>query len=268
MARSKPKLITFGISHYCEKARWALDRHGIDYEEVGWPPGVHIMLSKRHGARATTLPIVLDGEQAIQDSSTIIDWADGHAESGTRSLTVPGCREIERRADDAIGVNVRRLFYAETLPSVPECVKPDLFRNASAQHRMLGDVMWPITRRVMMRKYDITSSAAAESRAKLEDELDWLDGELADGRPYLVGDRFSRADICVASLLALFSGTEQIPYFHNFPTPKALIDILALWNERPVMKWVRKIYRTERFTNAAGRRSLAKLGGQVSLEAV
>lgn len=85
MACSKPKLITFGISHYCEKARWALDRQGIDYEEFGWPPGVHIMLSKRHGARATTLPIVLDDEQVVQDSSTIIDWADGHAESGTRA---------------------------------------------------------------------------------------------------------------------------------------------------------------------------------------
>jgi glutathione S-transferase-like protein len=32
-------LITFGISHFCEKARWALDWHGIPYEEIGWPPG-------------------------------------------------------------------------------------------------------------------------------------------------------------------------------------------------------------------------------------
>lgn len=266
MTRTKAKLIAFGISHYCEKARWALDRQGIDYEEIGWPPGVHIMLTKRYGAKATTLPIMLDGEQVIQDSSAIIDWADGHAESGTRSLTVPGARDIERRADDAIGVQVRRLLYAETLPKVPECVKPDLFRNTSTQHRMLGDVMWPITRRVMMRKYDITPTAAAESRAKLENELDRLDRQLSDGRPYMTGDRFSRADICVASLLALFSGTEQMPHFHNFPAPKALAGILAGWHERPVMKWVRKIYRTERFTNSNGRRSRAKLGGDVPLD--
>ena len=267
MTQTKAKLITFCISHYCEKARWALDRQGIDYEEIGWPPGVHMMLSKHHGAEATTLPIVLDGAQVIQDSKTIMDWADDHVQGDTASLTLPGSRDIERRADDAIGVNVRRLFYAETLPTVPERVKPELFRDASTRHRIVGDMMWPITRRMMMRKYDITSSAAAESRAKLERELDWLDGKLADGRHYLMGDRFSRADITVASLLALFSRTEQIPYFHNFPAPKALAGILATWHERPVMKWVRKIYETERFTNANGRRSRAKLGGQVSMEA-
>lgn len=29
----KPRLVTIPISHYCEKARWALERAGIDYEE-------------------------------------------------------------------------------------------------------------------------------------------------------------------------------------------------------------------------------------------
>ncbi|GHD19151.1 hypothetical protein GCM10007052_27270 [Halioglobus japonicus] len=31
----------------------------------------------------------------------------------------------------------------------------------------------------------------------LERELDWLDAQLADGRRFLVGDNFSRADISV-----------------------------------------------------------------------
>src|SRR6187397_1237510 len=52
--------ITFGFSHFCEKARWALDWHGIAYQEIGWPPGVHRILAKRCGAKGTTLPILLD----------------------------------------------------------------------------------------------------------------------------------------------------------------------------------------------------------------
>lgn len=55
MAHTKPKLITFGRSHFCEKARWALDWHGIAYDEIGWPPGLHIILAKRCGAKAATL---------------------------------------------------------------------------------------------------------------------------------------------------------------------------------------------------------------------
>ena len=35
MVTAKPQLITFAASHFCEKARWALDWHGIAYEEVG-----------------------------------------------------------------------------------------------------------------------------------------------------------------------------------------------------------------------------------------
>jgi glutathione S-transferase len=52
---TKPRLITFGRSHFCEKARWALDWHGIAYDEIGWPPGLHIILAKRCGAKTTTL---------------------------------------------------------------------------------------------------------------------------------------------------------------------------------------------------------------------
>jgi Glutathione S-transferase, N-terminal domain len=28
------KLVTFALSHFCEKARWALDWHGIAYDEI------------------------------------------------------------------------------------------------------------------------------------------------------------------------------------------------------------------------------------------
>jgi hypothetical protein len=48
----RPKLIVFGISHFCEKARWALDWHGITYSEISWGPGLHRVLLKRYGARA------------------------------------------------------------------------------------------------------------------------------------------------------------------------------------------------------------------------
>ena len=69
-----PILITFGISHYCEKARWALDWHGVEYDEVSWPPVVHMILARRAGAKGTTVPILLVGDTLIQDSSEIIDW--------------------------------------------------------------------------------------------------------------------------------------------------------------------------------------------------
>jgi glutathione S-transferase len=250
MTQSKARLITFGISHYCERARWALDWHGIPYEEIGWPPGWHLVMAKRCGAKATTLPIVLDGETVIQDSGVIIDWAESRAEDPTRSLAARGnlaeAQEIEQRANGIIGVHVRRLAYAETLRHYSHLVKPALFLKTSGSNRVIGNMMWPVTRRIMMRAYDIRPGAASESRSKLEAELGWLDHKLADGRAYLAGDRFSRVDLTVASLLAAFARPKEMPIYHDLGAPETLAADVERWSQRPVMRWVNSQYQRHR----------------------
>ena len=124
------------------------------------------MQARRCGAQATTLPIILDGETVIQGSGAIIDWAEKKGENSETEFAPRGnlaeAREIERRADDVIGVNVRRLAYAATLPNCPHLVKPALFLRTSVSNRLIGNFMWPVTRRLMMRVYDIRPGAAAE----------------------------------------------------------------------------------------------------------
>ena len=71
----KPKTDNLrGLSLLREGAMRA--RHGIAYEEIGWPPGLHRILAKRCGAKHTTVPILLDGQDVIQGSGAIIDWAE------------------------------------------------------------------------------------------------------------------------------------------------------------------------------------------------
>lgn len=241
-------LITFGISHFCEKARWALDWHEIDYQEISWPPGLHQILTKRCGAQQTTLPIVRDRDQIVQGSDAIIDWADANATDPGRQLTKEGSRDIEARADEVIGWHVRRLAYAEMLPQFPEYAKPGLFQNTSRMHRLVGDLMWPVTRRVIMQSYGVTPTAASESRSILEVELDWLDEKLSDGRPYLVGDEFSRADVTVASLLAPFARPPQMPVYHEMSLTDDLKADCARWGDRPIMRWVRTQYESNRLS--------------------
>jgi glutathione S-transferase len=97
--------------------------------------------------------------------------------------------------------------------------------------------------------YEIRPSAAQESRAKLNAELDWLDSLLADGRQYLSGGRFSRADITVASLLAGFARPEQMKTYHNLAVPRALTVDFERWKDRPIMRWVLERYRADRAAN-------------------
>ncbi len=251
MASTSPRLITIGISHFCEKARWALDWHGVPYVEERWALGLHRVLTKLNGAKGTTLPILIDGKTVIQGSGKIIDWADAKVGACGGALTVADARKIEERADARIGVHVRRLAYAAMLPSSGHLVKAELFRNLSPAQRVAGTVMWPVTRRLMIRALDISPRAASESRAILELELDWLDEHLSDGRQYLAGDRFSRADIAVASLLAPFARPPEMPAFQAMVFPPALAADCERWRGRPIMRFVKRQYRDHRAARMA-----------------
>jgi glutathione S-transferase len=138
------------------------------------------------------------------------------------------------------------LAYAELLPRFPEMVKPTLFGKASGPHRLAANAMWPLSRRMMMRMHDITPGAAAESRSILEAGLDWLDSTRADNRRYLAGDRFSRADITVASLLAFFARPPEMPTYREMSIPAALRADRERWRDRPVMRWVVAQYQAHR----------------------
>ena len=113
-------LYIFAISHFCEKARWALDYLDVGYQMVHLPPGPHALWAKKHGLGSSTLPILDTGTQEgfIQGSSNIIDWAETVTNS-SRRLTPKDNREailqIEKRLDEWSGVHTRRMFYSEAL---------------------------------------------------------------------------------------------------------------------------------------------------------
>jgi len=252
---NRPRLATFATSHFCEKARWALQWHGIAFDEVTWPPGLHRLLAARAGAKATSLPLLIGDGGVVEGSSAIIDWAERNASDAGRSLAPNAGRDeaaaIEQRADRVIAIHVRRLAYAALLPEHADVVKRAMFQSAAGWHRVAGNLTWPLVWRLIMKSYDIGPGAAADARAKLEAELDWLDGLLADSRPYLAGDRFSRADLTVASLLGPIARPREMPVYHEMRVPDALAADIRRWSERPVMRFVRAQYRTHRRPAAA-----------------
>jgi hypothetical protein len=164
-----------------------LDWHGIAYEEVGWPPGLYQILAKLRGLKEAKVPIVFDGEDVVQGSGAIVDWADRRNQYQDRSLTPKSERsetsEIENRVGKIIGVHVRRLAFAELMPAHAHVVKSALFHGATGWRRLAGSVMWPVSRHVMVRVFDIVPGAAEESRSKLEDEFAGLKRSLQTAAP-------------------------------------------------------------------------------------
>src|SRR4051812_34254287 len=72
----RPRLVTIPISHYCEKARWALDRAGIPFDERAHLPGLHRVAVRRAGGALTAPVLVCPGGDVFADSADIIAWVD------------------------------------------------------------------------------------------------------------------------------------------------------------------------------------------------
>ncbi|MFK7974677.1 MAG: glutathione S-transferase family protein [Halioglobus sp.] len=242
-------LYVFAISHYCEKARWALDYTGVAYTLAHLPPGAHAQWAEEHGLAGSSLPILHAHDKYIQGSSAIVDWADEHSTNG-KSLTPPDSAEalaIEARCDEIMGVHTRRMFYSEALVEHPETVKPIFLKDLSSTERESMDTIWPIVREAMIQRMDLGKTQGEESRQLLEKELDWLDALYADGRRFLCSDRFSRADLTVASLLSRTSGAPEHPAAKFMTLPPGMSAIAEQWQPRPTIQRARENYREFRF---------------------
>ena len=70
------RLITIPISHFCEKARWALDRAGVEYVEQRHLQVIHVLAARRAGG-GRTVPVLVTAEGRVcPESSDILRWAD------------------------------------------------------------------------------------------------------------------------------------------------------------------------------------------------
>lgn len=245
----KPKLYIFAISHFCEKARWALDYLHIDHEIVHVAPLLHLSLARKLGARSSSLPILDTGEGVIQNSADIIDWADEATQSG-RQLSPESqreeCLQIEKRLDEVAGVHVRRMFYSEALVEHPATVRPLFTAELPFSQRLLIRGVWPLIRRRMIAALDLGLQQGKESTLIVEEQLQWLDALLADDKPFLVGNQLSRADIAAASLLSPLLAPDEHPSYQSLSLPPRLALQIQEWRNRRSLGWVRELYRKYR----------------------
>ena len=113
------RLVTIPISHYCEKARWALDRAGVAYREERHVQIVHRVASRRAGGGGT-VPVLVAPEGVFAQSADILAYADRHTEPGARLYPeAPEQRAevvaLERDFDADLGPEGRRWMYFHIL---------------------------------------------------------------------------------------------------------------------------------------------------------
>lgn len=245
------ELYTFAISHFSEKARWALDLSGVPYQERLLLPGPH-MLQTRRMAKGTSVPILRDRSRTIQGSSEILDYVGDElgltAFESARSWQ-SGSRELERLFDVAFGRGVQRIAYGTLLATRRDYVQELWAYGGPPWAKRFYGVAYPVVAQAVSRMYKTKDRPAVDRAvAKFDEAMDRADARLRDA-PYLVGDAPGRADITLAALLAPLCRPEGHP-LPSPPTPPELKSLIAQYAERPAMQHVHKMYREHRHKHA------------------
>lgn len=237
------RLITLTVSHFCEKARWALERARIPFVEERHMPLFHALPAYRAGRRRT-LPVLVTEDEVYPDSTDILALAD-RVLSG--ALYHGEAAELEDRFDEQLGPHTRRFVYHHTLDDGPRVLKLSAL-GVPAVERVGATVAWPLIRRAMRRGMRIDEAGAERSLRRIERTFELVAERLADERPYLCGDRFSAADLAFAALAApvVLPAGYGVPLPGIEELPPVFVEHVRRFRDTPAGRFALRMYEQER----------------------
>jgi glutathione S-transferase len=252
MAAQAPVLWQFAISHYAEKARWALDYKQVPHIRRSLIPGPHIARVKRMTGQ-TAVPVLELGGAIIFDSTRIIEAIEkaypdpplypADREARERAL------ELENYFDEELGPYIRQWGYFMLLP-YSSTVTALFTSQAGLGKRLFMRAIFPLVRPVMRSKMKVYPAEAEAAREKTIAAMDRIAREVAPSG-YLVGDSFTVADLTAAALLSPLVMPKEFPYKRPAAIPAPMAQARAHLAEHPALKWAAGIYARHRGKSAA-----------------
>lgn len=246
-----PVLWQFTSSHFNEKARWALDFKRVPHIRHSLVPGLHVGTVKRMTG-ATHVPVLKLNGEILGDSTKIVEalertfpqpplYPDDPAER-RRAL------EMEDFFDEELGPYIRRWIFHMVLP-YPEFIRASFVNHASLPLRLAQRLMSPMVGPVMRKQMDINPETAEVARAKTIAAMDRLVEEL-NPSGYLVGDRFTVADLTAAALLSPLVRPAEFPYRSAAALPQEFAKAREPLKNHRAFQWTLDTYRRHRGKSA------------------
>src|SRR2546427_13232314 len=131
----------------------------------------------------------------------------------------------------------------------PGCVVAAFTSESGLAARIAMRVAFPMISVVMRKRMRIDEAGVEVSRKKTFAALDRLERELQPSG-YLVGDRFSVADLTAAALFYPLVQPPEFPYPWRRPLPAWLAEYRAALAGRAAFQWVGEMYKHHRGRSA------------------
>jgi glutathione S-transferase len=198
-------LVTIPISHYCEKARWALDRAGVAYVEQAHIQAIHRFATRRVGG-GLTAPVLRCDDGALTDSTDILAWANAQSpplraiypKSPDRAAAV---RRLEGYFDTRLGPQSRCWLYQQ-LRERRDLALDYGCAGVPAWERMTLRLGYPALIGIVAHILDVTPTTGLRSEHEVRAVFDAVGEYINDGRRYICGEEFTAADLTFSALAA------------------------------------------------------------------
>jgi len=238
----------FRGSHFNEKARWGLDWKAIPHRRVTYLPGPHLLWIRILSGQSATPVLELAGER-IAGSARILAALDARFPERPLIPRDPDLRrralEIQSEFDAEVGPAVRSVLFSGLIHE-PAHLQRIFARGKSAPVRLLYRASLPLARGVIGRANGAIDPEQVErARARTWQALDFVEKHVGPSG-YLVGDSFTVADLCCASLLALLVNPDHPDMRSPEPIPESIRALRAGFADHPVLRWVLEQYARHR----------------------
>lgn len=239
-------LVTLPVSHFCEKARWALTFFGIDFQEDAHAPPFH-----RGASKGNSVPILLDETGSlVVGSDAIVEWAKNRATKNIGAAKIPAASDEWLKDMDLLGVRVRQWAYFYILQDWPLALDQlaPVGSVPASERWWLSWSMWALAP-LMKMGMEISESSAAEALRFVESVFEKVEKEL-EKSAFLSGSEFGCRDINFCSLAAPIVLPPQMPLygalFDRLDDDSTIKVMIRRFRSRPGGKFVLKCYEKHR----------------------
>jgi glutathione S-transferase len=249
MTSAPLRLITIPVSHYCEKTRMALHKCQIPYQEDRHMPPFHQFRTKRVGGKS--VPVLVADGVVLNDSADILPYIDSIAAPDlklypTDPQELQQVSDLVQSFDTVLAPAVRQWAYFHIVDN-PKLIKPLVCQGTPWFEQLLFPIIYKKIPASIKREYKINAKTASTAYQQITATFETVDQLLADGRRYLVGDRFSAADLAFATLAAPIIA--PIGYSIKLPAnsdlPPEMARGVEAFQTTPAGKFVIRIYDEE-----------------------
>lgn len=246
-APSALTMLTFAPMVDSETSRLLLARYGIAYRESDRMVGVSSLLTLFHGGNGL-VPLLYGGSVKLTGPMPIAQQFDPLAAAYLRLIPDDAATAAQVKTDWAtynggMGSDVAQFAYFHLLPERALMV-PIFADPVPPVEAWLTPPLYPAMSAFISKLLKLSAANAAQGADNMRRTYDETDQRIADGRPFLCGERMTLGDVALAAaaapLLQPRGYGAKMPPVDCMPAP--VHALIKDFRARPTAAFVQRLY--------------------------